>query len=75
MIVSEALIVSAMATGVGILTLLLWYAKSILLTSRCQKVSCCCLSWVNDPLSDTELTQVLQLERPPVLQAPNQTTT
>ena len=39
-----------------------WYAKSILLTSRCTDVACCCMRWTNQPVSDAQLVEVLARE-------------
>ena len=63
--VSEALILAVAAMGCGMAAAGMWYGRSILLTSRCVEVSCCCLRWKNQPLSGSELVNVIDHEGPP----------
>ena len=65
--VSESLILTGSGIGVGCLGLVLWYIKSILITSRCEEAQCCCFHWRNKPIGETELTNVLSMEQTPTL--------
>ena len=65
---SESFYIGAAGIGCGAFIAALWYARSILMTSRCQEAKLCgCCWWKNAPLSDEELTNVLQIDKPPNL--------
>jgi hypothetical protein len=62
---SETFWFSVAALGAGALGAGMWYAKSILMTSRCLEIECCCIKIRNQPLDDDHVVSVLDHEQPP----------
>lgn len=70
---SESFFLGAGGMSLTFLIAVLWYARSILLTSRCSECSLCGLIKVtNQPLTETTLTDIVTHETPPTLHIPQQ---
>lgn len=64
---SEAFWITVMGAGTGVLGLLLWYIKSVCMTSRCSDIKLCCglLAVKNNPVTEQGLDNILIHEGAP----------
>ena len=60
---SESLYITVSAAAGASVLGLAFYFRSILLTSRCTDVACLCLKWKNQPISEAQLTNVMDHEQ------------
>lgn len=60
--ISESMVITV--TGIGIAGMLgvMYYFRSIILTSRCVEWSCCCCHIRNDPVEDERLGSIIDHE-------------
>ena len=64
---SESFWISIAAAGSGVAAICLWYFRSIMLTSRCDSIECCCglMKVHSQILKDSTVLEINQNETPP----------